>query len=326
VALTGGRGFAGAWRRHCAPLALGALALFAAGGAPAAAWAAADDDDARITELERRIAELEGRIVDEPDDAERLPSVSGWGGVAVGAPDVVLDAVGLAGPVDVAGTVRGNAVGLGADVHVADGGRVVGNAVSLGGEVVTEPGADVSGQRLSISLRDGAESALALPLTGDLVHFGHTLARRLALLFLFAAAGTVTLAVWPRQVDDVAERIADRPFWYGIVGGILTLALSIGTVVLSMTVIGLPLALLFTLVLALAWLVGLAAVCRATGARLASSHALSDTGAYLVGAGLLAAASMVPVVGAVAVVFLALPAVGAAVVSGLSLERHHREW
>ncbi len=293
---------------------------------PAAEDPAAATEDDRVSALERRLAEVEGQLRGEAPKEALPPSVSGWGGVGVAGQSVVLDAVGLGGPVSVAGTVLGNAVGLGSDVHVTQGGRLDGHEVALGGEVLVEPGAQVQGERFALGIEEGAESAFALPLSGDLARYGRSLARRLALLLVFAAAGTLAIAVWPRQVDEVAERVTDRPFWYGIVGALLTASLSIGASLLSLTIIGIPVALLFLVVLGLAWLVGMAAVCRTAGRRLAFGRQRGDAAAYLVGAALVAALGMVPALGTIVVLIIGFPAVGAAVVSGLSTERRHRDW
>lgn len=279
---------------------------------------------AHIEALEARIAEIEGRLRGG-SPSEGPPSVSGRG-VRVDPSEVVLDAVGLGGPVEVAGTVRGNAVGLGADVVVHDGAAVDGHAVALGGDVRVEPGASVTGRQLSLDVEEGAESALAIPVSGDLARFGRSMARRLALLLVFAAAGTLAVAMWPQQIDEVSARISDRPFWYGMAGAALTAGLGLGAVVMSITIIGLPIALLFLVVLSLAWLVGMAAVCRTAGRRLAFARQRGDTAAYLAGAALVAVLAMVPAVGTILALAIGFPAVGAAVVAGLSNERHRRDW
>lgn len=278
---------------------------------------------ARVEELERRLAELEGQLSTK-EDPDRPQSRSGRGGLTIAVDELVRDAVGLGGPVDVAGTVEGNAVGLGGDVRVRDGGKVDGHAVSFGGEVVVEPGGTLTGEALELDVEDGATVALAVPRPDDWTGTLRDLARRFALLLGLAAAGTLAVTLWPRQVDEVARRITTRPFWYGIAGAALTTALTLGASVLAITVIGLPVSVLFLFVLALAWLVGVSAVCRVAGERLPGGASRSPLAAYLVGAGLLALISMVPVLGSAVTVLLALPAVGAAVVAGLSDEPEDR--
>ena len=185
----------------------------------------------RVAELERRLSSLEAQ---QAEPTEGPPSRSGRGGVRVAVDEVVQDAVGLWGPVEVAGTVRGTAVGLGADVLVHDGGRVEGDAVSLGGQVRVEPGGALGGHAVELGPVEGAEAALALPDAHDLGGYVRALARRAAFLLAFLAAGTLALSTWPGQVDEVALRLSDRPFWYGITGAVLTLGLSMGAWVLGL--------------------------------------------------------------------------------------------
>lgn len=278
----------------------------------------------RVAELEHRLANLEDRVEAPRQDA--LPSVSGRGGISIPVSDVVRDAVGLGGPVEVSGTVRGTAVGLGADVLVREGGTIDGDAVSLGGDVVVEPGGQIAGRSLQLGPEEGAELVLAMPGDGGLGDLARSLGRRLAFLLAFISAGTLAISTWPDQVDDISQRLSDRPFWYGMAGAVLTAALGMGAVVLTLTVIGLPIAVLFLVVLGLAWLMGLVAVCRTAGRRLGFAADKGDAIAWLGGAALFAVLVMVPVLGTVIALVIGFPAVGAAVVAGLSRERPAREW
>ncbi|MCK6507526.1 hypothetical protein L6R53_29865, partial [Myxococcota bacterium] len=292
--------------------------------APAATDPALDRALARVAELERRLADLEDQLGAPAQGGP--PSVSGRGGLRVDREQVVRDAVGLGGPVEVSGTVMGTAVGLGADVRVEPGGQVHGDAVSLGGEVVVEEGGSVAGRSLQIGPDDGAEVLLAVPGEGGLSALLHTLARRLAMLLAFVSAGTLALSMWPRQVDEIADRLGDRPFWYGMAGAVLTGALGLGAVVMTLTVIGLPVAVLFLVVLSLAWLMGLVAACRTVGRRLGVAVEQGDLRAWLVGAAVFAVLALVPLAGTLVALVLGFPAVGAAVVAGLSGERPARQW
>ena len=275
----------------------------------------------RVAELERRLTTLESQ-----QQPPGLPSRSGRGGVRVETDETVQDAVGLWGPVLVAGTVRGTAVGLGSDVLVQDGGRVEGDAVSLGGKVTVAPGGDLSGQAVELGPVEGAEAALGLPDPHNLRSYVRAMGRRLALLLAFLAAGTLALTTWPQQVDEVALRLSDRPFWYGMTGAVLTVGLGLGAGLMALTVIGLPLAVLFLMVLGLAWLIGLVALCRTVGRRLGPSMGRADVTAWLLGAAVFSLLSLVPVLGIVVALLMGFPAVGAAVVGGLSREQHVRQW
>lgn len=302
-------------------MALNAVAL---GLLVGLATASAADQPDRVADLEERLSQLEERA--QAQDSDELPSVSGRGGVVVPVREIVRDAVGLGGPVDVAGTVRGTALGLGSDVLVRPGGSVEGDAVSLGGDVLVEPGGTLNGRALALRPRDGAEAMLAMPGSDGWQSLLRSLGRRLAALLAFMSAGTLALSVWPEQVDEISVRLGDRPFWYGMAGAALTAGLCVGATVMAMTVIGLPVAVLFLVVLGLAWLMGLVAVCRTASRRLGLTARHSDAVAWLGGAALFSLLAMVPVFGTVVALLLGFPAVGAAVVAGLSRQPPVRQW
>jgi len=260
------------------------------------------------------------------DDEPELPSASGRGGVRVQVSETVRNAVGLGGPVGVAGSVRGHAVGLGGDVHVEPGGQVDGDAVSLGGQVRIDEGGAVTGRTLALTPQESASSFFGLPGQDGLSGLVERLSRRLALLLGFVAAGTLAISLWPDQVDEIGRRLSDRPFWYGIAGAVLTMALLLGALFFGVTVIGIPLALLFVFVLGLSWLMGLVAACRSVGRRLLKRSDHGEVGTWLVGAALFIVLAMVPALGTVVVMLIGFPAVGAAVVAGLSRDPAPRSW
>lgn len=274
--------------------------------------------------LEERVELLERLLL--VDDEPELPSASARGGVRVHVNQAVRNAVGLGGPVEIAGSVRGHAVGLGGDVYVEPGGQVDGDAVALGGEVRVDEGGEVTGRTLALTPQESARSLFGLPGSAGPGRMFERLARRFAVLLGFVAAGTLAISLWPDQVDEIGRRLSDRPFWYGIAGAVLTMALLLGAVVFALTVIGLPLSLLFVFVLGLAWLMGLVAACRSVGRRLLKSSEYGEVGAWLVGASLFIVVAMVPALGTVVVMLIGFPAVGAAVVAGLSREPAPRSW
>lgn len=285
---------------------------------------AADPSAGEREALEERVALLERLLLVEAGD--ELASTSGQGGVSVPVGEVVRNAVGLGGPVEVGGSVRGHAVGLGGDVTVQQGGQVDGDAVALGGEVLIQDGGQVTGRTLALSPQESASRLLILPGADGLAGMAGTLARRLAMLLAFVAAGTLAISLWPGQVDEIGRRLSDRPFWYGIAGAVLTMALLIGATVLTVTVIGIPIALLFVFVLGLAWLMGLVAACRSVGRHLSKRFQFDETASWLLGALLFVVLAMVPALGTIMVMLIGFPAAGAAVVASLSQEPAPRSW
>jgi hypothetical protein len=304
----------------------------------------------RIDELEARLAAMEGEPVEPADVDDGLapadPTVAPHdtevvagglgeaitltGPVVIEADEVVAEAVSLTGPVDVYGRVLGNAVGMGADVRVHPGGRVDGDAVSLGGRVDVRDGGIVSGDRVALGDPGGAPAgpaaaaaiSPAAPLIspGSIDHLAmlgqlRDLARRIAVLLSFAAAGVLVVGFWPRQVDHVAALVSTRPVWYGFVGAVLGALLLGGATLLGLTIIGLPLSLLLVLALAGGGLLGFVSLGKAIGARFPGVSEQGGWLAFLVGAGLLTAVAFLPWFGPALIGLLVLPALGAALAS-----------
>ncbi|MEC8424963.1 MAG: hypothetical protein VX000_14360 [Myxococcota bacterium] len=287
----------------------------------------------RIELLESRLAEMEASVHGPPSgalsDAVVAEPVTVAGPVVVGAGDVVAEAVGLTGPVDVYGRVRGNAVSVGADVRVHPGGRVEGDAVSLGGRIVVSDGGAVLGDRVALGGSPSAESrtaasaviggeGLLTSVTDRAAILGplRDLARRMAVLLSCAAAGVLVVGFWPRQVDRIAGLVSARPAWLTLLGGLFGVALLLGATVLGLTIIGIPLALLLVLVLAGGGLLGFVGLGKAIGDRFSMVRDRGGWLAFLVGAGLLAGVAFLPWVGPAIIALLMMPALGAALSSG----------
>lgn len=284
----------------------------------------------RVFDLESRLAILEDRPFSAPTAAPS--SVSWTGGVEVAEGETVDDAVGYTGAVEVRGIVQGDAVSMVSDVHVLPGGRVLGDAVSFGGSVVVDAGGEVLGDRVALGGRSAVltaaapESALADVASGDnvLEHVKtmlHGFARRIAVLLSFAGLGVLIVGFWPSQLDHVARIITRRPIWYGIAGGILAALMGLGAIVFTLTMVGIPIALLLAVLLAIGWLVGIVAICKATGERFSAVRQHGNWASFLVGAALLMAVGMLPYVGPVILVAIGFPAVGAALISRLGSRR-----
>lgn len=271
---------------------------------------------------ERRLGELKERLQGHDDTRGIQAPDPGRGTVSYSQPltieegEVADQAVSFGGPVFVEGEVRGDAVSMGSDVIVHSGGIVDGNAVSIGGAVHVDEGAIVRGDRVAIGPRSPGTASVAHALgDGSPLGFMRGIFRQLAVLLCFAGAGVLVMGLWPGNVDRVAVPIRERPFWYGIAGAILVGVFGFGSLILAMTLVGLPLAMLLSVVLAVAWLLGIVAVCKALGERFAFVERHGAWAAFLAGAAVLALLSLLPWVGPVLMALVGLPAVGAAVLT-----------
>jgi len=287
---------------------------------------------ARIEALEARIAELEAEQVEPGADGhqdfetEPADAVSTSGGVVVNEDVVVEDAVSLVGPVEVYGEVRGDAVAMGGGVVVHDGGRVHGDAVAFGGPVRVHDGGRIDGDRVAMGSHHGVTAAMGpvATFTEDWASGLKGLLRRLAMVLSIAGAGVLVVGIWPRQVQEVAGVLRERPLWTSVAGAILVAASIVGSVALSLTFVGIPLAMLLLGVLALASMLGFVAACQALGEGV---PALRERGAwvtFLAGAGILGLVSLLPVVGPMSLLAVSCAAVGAALVTRMGSRPRQR--
>jgi hypothetical protein len=279
----------------------------------------------RVKELEARLRVVESRRLPLAGNVKLEPTpdpgfrYSGPLVVAIG--EQLEQAVAVLGPVDVHGEVLGDAVSVGSDVVVRSTGVVEGNAVAVGGNVVVEPGGQVAGDRVAIAEPNaGASVAFAL---GDETPKGlvRGVFRQLSVLSCLMGAGVLLMGLWPQNVERVARPLGDRPFWYGIAGAILTASFVVGSGLLAITLVGIPLAVLLSIVLAVAWLLGVVAVCKAIGERFPVLERNGAWATFLAGAVILGAVSLLPYVGPLLVVLVGFPAVGAALLTRLGNRR-----
>ncbi len=270
-----------------------------------------EDTLARIEALEARLSEAEARL----QAAEQLAEPTGLrgtsGGVVVEKGETVRDAVALGGPVEVYGRVKGPAVAFGGDVAVHAGGQVEGDAVAFGGEVRVQEGGVVRGDR--VAMAPTGRSAW-LPALTDPSGQGRDLARQLVLLLTFAGAGVLLVGLFPAHVARIARDLEERPWQAGVGGAVATIAGGVSALVLTLTIVGIPLALLIAALLGLAWLLGFVGLCQVVGDRLPwMGMGARRWLAFLGGVALLAFFGALPVIGQLGLAAGGLFGAGAAV-------------
>jgi hypothetical protein len=186
---------------------------------------------------------------------------------------VMGDVVAIGGDVNVEGQVLGDVVSVGGVVHLYDTARVNGDAVAVGGRLEKDPGAQVLGRSTTVGV--------TLPfLMGHKVVWEHgPLAGLGALLItllwiaLLLILGSIFLTVMPRHVDRVETNLRSSLLKAGLVGFLAQLLFLpvyvIGLVLLVITIIGIPIAVLwavgFFVIGFVAALFGFTAVARAVG-------------------------------------------------------------
>jgi len=200
----------------------------------------------------------DGRSIRIDDSGQGIVRI--WSDALVPAGDTVDgDVVAVFGSVTVEGAVTGDVVSVLGSVHLKDGARVDGSAVSVGGHLEQAPGVTVKGESVQVGFS---------PIT-----FG--LPARSVILFAIAAGWLVSMftgwifaLLFPTgmlRVGTVVERRPAASFFLGILS---VPACLVALVLLCITVIGIPLAVLLPMVYMLMGYAGQLAATAVLGARL----------------------------------------------------------
>ncbi len=290
------------------------------------------DDVARdqARELKERARELRRRTrealkLDEEDPRHRV----GAGSVSVGEDEVVTDAVAWGGNVEINGHVEDDAVAFGGDVRLGPRAVVDGDVVSFGGSIRRAAGSVVEGDTVSFGGKviEEVASASADPVknvaeassaVAEAVkrHDRHTPGMVAALIWFMSlfGIGFLTKLLMPERMKRIEQEIRVNPLKSGLTGFLTSLALFPLTVLLVVTVIGIPVALALWIVAPLAAVVGYAAVATELGTRLPLFRSRKTQAVVLaLGIGLLVLVGFVPVLGPLALIFLGFMGFGAIV-------------
>ena len=169
------------------------------------------------------------------------------------------DVVAVGGDITIRGTVTGNVIAVGGDIFVASTGVIEGDATSIGGDVEKETGAVIRGEKIGISFFPKKffrpipqiRHLLGVPPT-TIIRFppffggfhGLALFTRIIKIMLFLFLGIVVISIVPKNVTKVKDRIKQdflKSALVGFAGEILILPIFI---LLIVTIIGIPVALL----------------------------------------------------------------------------------
>lgn len=263
--------------------------------------------------------------------------VSFGGDVIVRAGEVVESVVTMGGSATIEGEVVRDVVAMGGGVHVRRGGIVSGEIVAMGGPIRIDEGARAS-ERVELaatphgfSLRGrGANddqptnyddlgptpasvAAHAADALGDWLRDTLASASRHALLFLF---GLLLLGLAPARLDTVTRTVAALPGRSAATGVLSAIAAVVLGVVLTITLVGIPGAIVLALCTALGVYGGLVAVAAVVG-RILPIRALHGRPVLQLAAGVLVlfVVARAPLVGGLLSLVVALIGLGAVVVT-----------
>lgn len=212
------------------------------------------------------------------------------GDLTVAAGERVGDAVSLGGTLTVNGWITGDAVALGGGVHLLPGARVDGDITAVGGSIVVEPGAVAFGEQTG--LEPGAGPMPPIPpvppipapvvtpaplqpdgagpssfvdrwlddLSSSVHRLGERVGHMLALYGMLVVLGLIMLGVAPLRTRALAAAVAAQPGRSLGFGLLVILGTVVAIIVLSITVIGIPIAAVLAVAAACAAALGLTGV------------------------------------------------------------------
>jgi hypothetical protein len=281
---------------------------------------------------------------DREDDERGEDRVITGGSLRIEKSEIVHDVVMLGGSVEIFGNVTGDVVVTGGSVHLYDSSHVHGDVTALGGSIDVDQGARVDGDvgvvGGALNKADGAEIGgdikkvgpkgkhnvhVSLTKPGDKPSLHRGMAgwslsglasdvggalTRSALLFVF---GAIFLALTTQRMESLQTEVAARPmrsFALGVVGG---LAGAVLLTAMSVTLIGIPFALLCAIAGTIAAYVGICAVLSTVGGALLGHRTKNPYLHLALGCGLLLVLGSVPYVGGLLTAIVVLIGIGSVV-------------
>lgn len=215
----------------------------------------------------------------------------------------------LSGDAHIAGRVTETVVAIGGSIYLEPGAEVYGDAVSLGGTINLQGDARIGGQQVSMG-SFSLDNIHIGPFFSNWLGFNLSVWRLLSLLFL----GLIVFWLVPQHVHRSSAAVELNPLRSVIFGLLGYLALIPMTILLLITVLGIPLIPVLWLLVVAGRLLGQVALGLLAGRWLAPKLNLQTTDIYqlLLGLLVLGLITAIPVVGGLASLFYGLVGFGAA--------------
>jgi hypothetical protein len=275
------------------------------------------DDATRSAEREARSAEravrlaeggsrpdresVGGDVVIEPGQTARdVSAVRGSVTLRPGAE--AREVVAVLGSVTLeAGASARQVVAIGGDVHVGPGASVEKDAVAIGGRVLIDPAGDVGGQKVTIGFPGAGQFLQALslkePAEGS-SSAGWALAKWVAQFGVMLLLGFLLITFFPRRVEAVAASLVANPAKSVLAGLLGLLAQPLLSLLLVVTIVGIPLLVIQVLGIGVAYLMGVTAVAVLIGRAMPTTlHRGTGILQLAVGLGLVLLAFAIPFIG-----------------------------
>ncbi|HEX8437938.1 hypothetical protein [Archangium sp.] len=305
------------------------------------AQSAMDDDEVkervrdRIREVRRsnrnkgsRDVVARGRSL-EVKEGESVDSAVVYGGNLTVKGNVEDDAVVFGGNLEVTGHVEGDVHAFGGNVVLGPGAVVEGDVSSFGGNVIKQDGAQVEGSTESFgganigklvageikeNLKKETKKAAHVEHDEDDERSGGGFAAFLVWFAMLFGTGFLGQLFFPTRMRELGTEVKVQPVKSGVVGLLSALAMIPITVVLTVTIIGIPVMLALWVVALLTTALGFAAVASELGSRIPVLRG-RKTQAMVLALGLLIllVVGHIPVLGPLALTLATLVSFGAVI-------------
>jgi hypothetical protein len=199
-----------------------------------------------------------------------------------------------------AGASARQVVAIAGDVHVGPGASVEQDAVAIGGRVLVDPAGDVGGQKVTVGIGSLGDVFKSLGLRGhpEGTSTGWSVAKWVAKFGVMLLLGFLLVTFFPRRIDAVAASLLANPGKSVLAGLLGLLAQPLLSLLLVVTLVGIPLLAVQLLGIGVAYLMGVTAVALIVGRAMpAALHRGAGILQLAVGLALVLLAFAVPVAG-----------------------------
>ncbi|MGI6036747.1 MAG: bactofilin family protein [Limnochordia bacterium] len=258
-----------------------------------------------------------GASVHIPQDLVVDGSVVVIGGSARVEGSVLGDVVVIGGSNMIDGPVAGDVVAVGGRVVLLSGARVDGDVTGIGGGIRLYPEARVRGKMNDVGIG-------GLDLNFRRFHFAWPLwtgpFQVLPLLATIALALIVT-ALFPKAMHNISYALEVQPGRCALLGFLGLAAVMPATILLILTIIGIPLVFLLISGLFLAWVIGYLAIALFIGSRITGEAQVAPMAQILIGIILLNLLRYVPILGWFGGILIGIFGIGAMLNSRFGTQR-----
>lgn len=205
------------------------------------------------------------------------------------------DVVVVGGDTTIMGTVNDSVVVINGNVDLKASAKINGFVLVIGGNVQQEQGAVVTDEVINLSFDNATKNSLLIG--GGLV-VGTWLVQ-LALNVLFVMLPVLTVYLSKQRINPFVDHARKSPGYLLYIGFFSSLILIALTVLLLVTIIGIPFAILIMIIVALAFIIGMAALSILIGERIQWTMGRSDWLIALTGSILLVSFMNIPFIGVI---------------------------